>query len=505
MKKSLFMLAILTTFGWQANSQNGGNTCAEAVTAEPGIYSDAAIVPETGGATQGSATDALWYVYTPETDGTININSCISDPESVDTRLWVYTDGCETLTPVADDDDSCDGGSTDPNGFASSITDVAVVGGQEYLIEWDDRWDAGEFDWELTLTTYCFFTAPNNINIDTDPSSCVASNVDLGVPTITGVCPNTTISNNAPNTFPIGTTQVLWTLVYGNGLEITDTQTVTVTLQVDVVDICYVSSDQTQVTNNRVFITNDPTNNGLNVEYYEVLREAPSGDYQTIGFINPPEVSFLDTESNNTSQAYRYKIKTTDICGANYPESSFHKTILLQSGIASDNSINLSWTPYLGLDFSTYNIYKNTNGTGYELLTSLSFNNTTYNDTSANVEDNFYEYYISIEVASCGSDPLLPFNLRSNLELVNQNLSMNNNNWIDQEIQIYPNPTSDYINVSFPNQIVITTVSIYNTLGQLVFDTVEFENIYISNLSPGLYYLSIDTNKGVVKKTMIRK
>ena len=348
-------------------------------------------------------------------------------------------------------------------------------------------------------------TAPNNLNIDPDPSSCVAVNVDLGAPTITGGCGIQTISNNAPNEFAIGTTQVLWTLVDGSGIETTDTQTVTVTLQVDVAELCYVSSDQTQITNNRIFITNDPANSGLNVAYYEVLRESQSGAYESIGFITPPEVSFLDIESNNASQAYRYKIRTTDVCGASYPESSFHKTILLQSGIASDNSINLSWTPYLGLDFNTYNIYKNTNGTGYALLTSLSFNNTTYNDTSANVVDNFYEYYISIEVASCGSDPLLPFSLRSNLELVNPNLSITNTNWLNQEIQIYPNPTSDYINISFPNQIEITTVSIYNALGQLVFDTNKYENIPTSELSTGLYYLSILTNRGFVNKTMIKQ
>ena len=347
--------------------------------------------------------------------------------------------------------------------------------------------------------------APNNLNIDPDLSSCVATNVDLGTPTITGGCGIQTITNNAPVEFPLGNTQVTWTLVDGSGIETTDTQTVTVTLTVDVAEVCYVSSDQVQVTNNRIFITNDPANSGVNVEYYEVLREAPSGNYETIGFIIPPEVSFLDTESNNASQAYRYKIKTTDICGANYPESSFHKTILLQSGIASDNSINLSWTPYLGLDFTTYNIYKNTNGTGYELLTSLSFNNTTYNDTSANVVDNFYEYYVSIEVASCSSDPLLPFNLRSNLELVNPNLSIYNFNLLGQEIQIYPNPASDYLNISIPKGVEITAVSIYNAVGQRIFVTVEFENINILNLSAGLYYISINTNKGVVNKTMIRE
>ena len=69
-------------------------------------------VPGTGGATQAGATDALWYSYTPATDGLLSINSCASDPAGIDTRLYVYTDGCETLTLVANDDDGCDAPTT---------------------------------------------------------------------------------------------------------------------------------------------------------------------------------------------------------------------------------------------------------------------------------------------------------------------------------------------------------------------------------------------------------
>ena len=103
MKKitTLLMLALMTTFGWQANAQNGGNTCAEALTVAPGTYSDAAIVTGTGGAAQADAADALWYSYTPAEDGLMSINSCASDPAGIDTRLYVYTDGCDTLTLVA--------------------------------------------------------------------------------------------------------------------------------------------------------------------------------------------------------------------------------------------------------------------------------------------------------------------------------------------------------------------------------------------------------------------
>jgi hypothetical protein len=151
MKKitTLLMLALVTTFGWQASAQNGGDTCAAALAVTPGTFSDVFITPDTAGSSQAGAEDALWYSYTPAASGFININSCISDPGGVDTRLWVHTDGCATLTPVADDDDGCDA----PNGFGSILLEIPVTGGQEYLIEWDDRWeDTNPFDWELTFT-----------------------------------------------------------------------------------------------------------------------------------------------------------------------------------------------------------------------------------------------------------------------------------------------------------------------------------------------------------------
>ena len=347
-------------------------------------------------------------------------------------------------------------------------------------------------------------TAPNNLNTDPDPSTCVAENIDLGTPSIIGGCGVYTISNNAPSEFPIGTTSVLWTVVDENGFESNDTQTVTVALQVDVADVCYVSSDPTAVTNNRIYITTDIDNSGINVAYYEVLREAPSGGYENIGFINPPEVSFLDIDSDNTTQAYRYKIQTTDVCGASYPDSSFHKTILLQSGIASDNSINLSWTPYLGLDFNTYNIYKNTNGTGYELLTSLSFNNTTYNDTAANVLDNAYEYYIAIEAPGCNTDPLMTEFIKSNLEYINPNLGSNDLTYLENAISLFPNPTSGQVQLNISNDIEVINLKLYNVLGQQI-TIVANNTIELSFLPAGLYYLQVDTNLGTITKTVIRK
>jgi hypothetical protein len=194
MKKitNLIMLALIATLGWQTSAQNGGDTCADAVVAGPGIYSDAAIVPGTGGATQAGATDALWYSYTPATDGLLSINSCASDPAGIDTRLYVYTDGCDTLTLVANDDDGCDA----PNGFGSLLADVAVVAQQEYLIQWDDRWGADAFDWELT--------GPDAY---VPPTGLVCNEAFIAVP---GIYNDAAITPGSGSATQAGATDALW-------------------------------------------------------------------------------------------------------------------------------------------------------------------------------------------------------------------------------------------------------------------------------------------------------
>jgi hypothetical protein len=342
------------------------------------------------------------------------------------------------------------------------------------------------------------------IQSETDPGLCVATNVDLGQPSTEG-CGVLTITNDAPAEFPLGITTVTWTLVDGNGTTVTDTQQVEVIMVADEADVCYVSADQNQPTLNRVFTTSDPTLNGQNVDFHEVLRETPSGGYETIGFIVPPEDSFLDATSNNNTQAYRYKVQTTDVCSQVLTLSDFHKTILLQSSIATNNSVNLAWNPYIGVAFNTYNIYRSVNGANYELLTSISSTNTSYNDTSANVVDNFYEYYISIDVASCGTNPLQSFELESNREFINPNLSIGENNWLENAISLYPNPALALINISALEGVEVRSITLYSALGQRIMNVEGSNSIDVSILPSGVYYMAIETDQGKVNKTLVRK
>lgn len=67
-----------------------------------------------------------------------------------------------------------------------------------------------------------------SITIQSDPGTCTASGVLLTSPTTSDNCSVTTVTNNAPVSFPVGTTVVTWTVSDSSGNTATCTQTVTV-------------------------------------------------------------------------------------------------------------------------------------------------------------------------------------------------------------------------------------------------------------------------------------
>ena len=76
-------------------------------------------------------------------------------------------------------------------------------------------------------------TAPADVTVNVDAGECAAAaNVTLGNPTAADNCSVTT-SNDAPSSYPVGTTTVTWTAVDPSGNDVTATQTVTVVDNID--------------------------------------------------------------------------------------------------------------------------------------------------------------------------------------------------------------------------------------------------------------------------------
>lgn len=68
---------------------------------------------------------------------------------------------------------------------------------------------------------------------------------------------------------------------------------------------------------------------------------------------------------------------------------------------------------------------------------------------------------------------------------------------VSEELSIYPNPASETININLKNNEIINTIKIFNQNGQLVKQITKAENMIlnISELTAGIYFLRIDTEK----------
>ena len=271
--------------------------------------------------------------------------------------------------------------------------------------------------------------------------------------------------------------------------------------------VCYVTSDEEEPTKNRIFINNQ---GNYNISSYEVLRETNTANvYNVIGNIDPNLNSFLDNNSDNNSQEYRYKVRLVDLCGNTSQDSELHKTILLQSSISVNNNVNLSWTDYEGTDIPSYNIYRKINDENYELLTEISSNSNSYNDQTADASLNRYEYYIAVQVNNCNVESSNKSS-RNNLTEIKSNRQQVGDSSLSLEeldfnnsISIFPNPASETININVKNDINYIKSEVYNLIGQLILET-NNKSVSIESLSKSSYFLKIFTEKGIVIKKFIK-
>lgn len=169
------------TFSWQAGSANGTKQLgavdfyptdgdnfyyvdnvvfAEVAPAEDGRYCHLAIPVDVGthtiseldcfgaGFTVRSAGQGLagaWYSFTAPEDGVMSVSSC---EMGADSRVWIFSGGCESLDIEGVNDDRCLVTAGGGDEYAS-YREVLVNGGQTYLICWDDIWEATGFDFVL--------------------------------------------------------------------------------------------------------------------------------------------------------------------------------------------------------------------------------------------------------------------------------------------------------------------------------------------------------------------
>jgi len=118
------------------------------------------------------------------------------------------------------------------------------------------------------------------------------------------------------------------------------------------------------------------------IDYYNVYKETFQADeYELIGSVDYDSLSVLvDTASIPGQRANRYRLTLVDTCGVESAPSNVHKTIHLSANKGAGNEINLIWSHYEGLNFSSYKIYRGTKANDLVLLDSIASNLNSYTD-----------------------------------------------------------------------------------------------------------------------------
>lgn len=72
-------------------------------------------------------------------------------------------------------------------------------------------------------------------------------------------------------------------------------------------------------------------------------------------------------------------------------------------------------------------------------------------------------------------------------------------------ISVYPNPTTNILQINFPNPSEHFTIIVYSSLGQEIYKISDHTSIDISNFASGIYYLTVTQNDKNWKAKIVKK
>ncbi len=143
-----------------------------------------------------------------------------------------------------------------------------------------------------------------------------------------------------------------------------------------------------------------------------------------------------------------------------------------------------------------------------ELDYTLTFS---YENQPSNLKVYLHDTYLNTQIELTGND-VYSFTADSNLpgsvaptrfHLSFENQTLSNTDFALSGISLYPNPVQGELNINLPSGIEISTVKVFNTLGQQVQSTTRSQ-VDMSGLTSGVYFVEITTNKGQHTQKVIK-
>lgn len=195
----------------------------------------------------------------------------------------------------------------------------------------------------------------------------------------------------------------------------------------------------------------------------------------------------------------------------------------LKSHLETSSGLNLTeffddW--YYGQGFPNYQVYYSQNGTTTDV---------TIRQTQSNSSVSFFEMPVPIQFEGVNGDTTIIFNHTFSGESFTINIpfaittatldperwiltrtnfitSTEEQNILDRGITLYPIPADDALSVKLSNpEIRANSVAIMNAVGAVVLSTPYKEELNVSNLPQGVYFVQVETNLGRYQKRIIVK
>lgn len=139
---------------------------------------------------------------------------------------------------------------------------------------------------------------------------------------------------------------------------------------------------------------------------------------------------------------------------------------------------------------------------------SYTFDNQNAEILEAGLVNGLTEGEDLLTVTYQGESDTVPITIANASEWVEVTLSNEDVSTLDNSLILFPNPTNEIININFSNSVSAAKIIIYDTTGKIIL-TNEIENsdsnqINISNLNNGIYFVKIETNEKSETKKIIK-
>lgn len=445
------------------------------------------------------APKAIWYKFTPTSNGLITIDSGIAaNPVgTTDTRLSIFTGTCTTLACAAANDD-INAGTQD---YRSRISNFAVTSGTTYYIVWDNRWAATGFSFTFNFTAVTCFAPTTGWTYTTAPTTTTAS---LGWTAPTG----------APSGYEVEYGVKGFTQGSGTTVTTTTNSVALSNLTPSTVYEFYVRSNcgaggysiwSVPVTFNTVFeAANVPYNTGFE-----------QNSLDNIGWGSLIPTGYTGEEWDVTTPGGTFAQEGANIALI-FAGTAVNNAWLLSRGVnltaGSPATVSYYVRNYLGTGSTGSGAYEVKAGTAptiagmtiqvapTETISATAYAQKTFTFTPTTTGVHFIGFH-STSAANTGTQALFLDNVTVTQTLGVKDFSAN-------KFSVYPNPSNGLVTVNNTLNALISNVQITDLNGRIIktdnFASSTEIQVNISDLSAGVYMMSINSDQGSVTKKIVK-